>query len=224
MQILKNDWHELLKDEFHQEYYQELRKHLIQEYQARTIYPDMYDIFNALHFTSYQDVKVVILGQDPYHGPSQARGLSCSVKPGVPAPPSLQNIFKELQSDLGCSIPNHGYLKKWADQGVLLLNTSLTVRAGQANSHAQIGWHLFTDKVIALLNQRQDPVVFILWGKNAQTKQSIIKAPQHFIIKSVHPSPLSAHAGFFGSKPFSKANNFLVSLGKEPIDWQLENI
>ncbi len=224
MQILKNDWHELLKDEFHQEYYQELRKHLIQEYQARTIYPDMYDIFNALHFTSYQDVKVVILGQDPYHGPNQAHGLSFSVKPGVPAPPSLQNIFKELQSDLGCSIPNHGYLKKWADQGVLLLNTSLTVRAGQANSHAQIGWHLFTDKVIALLNQRQDPVVFILWGKNAQTKQSIIKAPQHFIIKSVHPSPLSAHAGFFGSKPFSKANNFLVSLGKEPIDWQLENI
>ncbi|SHK06107.1 uracil-DNA glycosylase [Desulforamulus aeronauticus] len=224
MQILKNDWHELLKDEFHQEYYQELRKHLIQEYQTRTIYPDMYDIFNALHFTSYQDVKVVILGQDPYHGPNQAHGLSFSVKPGVPAPPSLQNIFKELQSDLGCSIPNHGYLKKWADQGVLLLNTSLTVRAGQANSHAQIGWHLFTDKVIALLSQRQNPVVFILWGKNAQTKQSIIKAPQHFIIKSVHPSPLSAHAGFFGSKPFSKANNFLVSQGKEPIDWQIEDI
>ncbi len=224
MQILKNDWHELLKDEFHQEYYQALRKHLIQEYQTRTIYPDMYDIFNALHFTSYQDVKVVILGQDPYHGPNQAHGLSFSVKPGVPAPPSLQNIFKELQSDLGCTIPNHGYLKKWADQGVLLLNTSLTVRAGQANSHAQIGWHLFTDKVIALLSQRQNPVVFILWGKNAQTKQSIIKAPQHFIIKSVHPSPLSAHAGFFGSKPFSKANNFLVSQGKEPIDWQIEDI
>ncbi len=223
MQILKNDWHELLKDEFEQEYYQQLRKHLIQEYRTRTIYPDMYDIFNALHFTSYQDVKVVILGQDPYHGPNQAHGLSFSVKPGVPAPPSLQNIFKELQSDLGCRIPNHGYLKKWAEQGVLLLNTSLTVRAGQANSHAQIGWHQFTDKVIAALSQRQDPVVFILWGKNAQAKQSII-GPQHFIIKSVHPSPLSAHAGFFGSKPFSKANNFLVSQGKEPIDWQIEDI
>lgn len=223
MQILKNDWHELLKDEFEQEYYQQLRKHLIQEYRTRTIYPDMYDIFNALHFTSYQDVKVVILGQDPYHGPNQAHGLSFSVKPGVPAPPSLQNIFKELQSDLGCRIPNHGYLKKWAEQGVLLLNTSLTVRAGQANSHAQIGWHQFTDKVIATLSQRQDPVVFILWGKNAQAKQSII-SPQHFIIKSVHPSPLSAHAGFFGSKPFSKANNFLVSQGKEPIDWQIEDI
>ncbi|WP_018213072.1 uracil-DNA glycosylase [Desulfitobacterium hafniense] len=223
MQILKNDWHELLKDEFEQEYYQQLRKHLIQEYRTRTIYPDMYDIFNALHFTSYQDVKVAILGQDPYHGPNQAHGLSFSVKPGVPAPPSLQNIFKELQSDLGCRIPNHGYLKKWAEQGVLLLNTSLTVRAGQANSHAQIGWHQFTDKVIATLSQRQDPVVFILWGKNAQAKQSII-SPQHFIIKSVHPSPLSAHAGFFGSKPFSKANNFLVSQGKEPIDWQIEDI
>ncbi len=223
MQILKNDWHELLKDEFEQEYYQQLRKHLIQEYRTRTIYPDMYDIFNALHFTSYQDVKVAILGQDPYHGPNQAHGLSFSVKPGVPAPPSLQNIFKELQSDLGCRIPNHGYLKKWAEQGVLLLNTSLTVRAGQANSHAQIGWHQFTDKVIAALSQRQDPVVFILWGKNAQAKQSII-SPQHFIIKSVHPSPLSAHAGFFGSKPFSKANNFLVSQGKEPIDWQIEDI
>ncbi|SHN75609.1 uracil-DNA glycosylase [Desulfitobacterium chlororespirans] len=223
MQILKNDWHELLKDEFEQEYYQQLRKHLIQEYRTRTIYPDMYDIFNALHFTSYKDVKVVILGQDPYHGPNQAHGLSFSVKPGVPAPPSLQNIFKELQSDLGCRIPNHGYLKKWAEQGVLLLNTSLTVRAGQANSHAQIGWHQFTDKVIATLSQRQDPVVFILWGKNAQAKQSII-SPQHFIIKSVHPSPLSAHAGFFGSKPFSKANNFLVSQGKEPIDWQIEDI
>ncbi|AFM00215.1 Uracil-DNA glycosylase [Desulfitobacterium dehalogenans ATCC 51507] len=224
MQILKNDWHELLKDEFQQEYYQKLRKYLVQEYRTRTIYPDMYDIFNALHFTPYKGVKVVILGQDPYHGPNQAHGLSFSVKPGVPAPPSLQNIFKELQDDLGCRIPNHGYLKQWADQGVLLLNTSLTVRASQANSHAQIGWHQFTDKVIFLLNQRQEPVVFILWGKNAQTKQSIITNPQHFIIKSVHPSPLSAYGGFFGSKPFSKANNFLVSQGKESIDWQIEDL
>lgn len=224
MQILKNDWNDLLKDEFKLEYYLKLRNFLIQEYHIKTIYPDKYDIFNALHFTPYKDVKVVILGQDPYHGPNQAHGLSFSVKPGVPAPPSLQNIFKELQNDLGCTIPNNGYLKKWADQGVLLLNTSLTVRASQANSHAKIGWHHFTDKVIALLNHRQDPVVFILWGKNAQTKQSIICQPQHCIIKSVHPSPLSAYAGFFGSKPFSRANNFLVSIGKEPIDWQIENI
>ena len=224
MKILKNDWHDLLSSEFNQDYYQKLRKFLVQEYKTQTIYPDMYDIFNALHYTSYHEVKVVILGQDPYHGPNQAHGLSFSVKPGVPAPPSLQNIFKELQNDLGCSIPNNGYLKKWADQGVLLLNTSLTVRASQANSHAQIGWQQFTDKVIFHLNQRQDPVVFILWGKNAQAKQNIISNPQHYILKSVHPSPLSAYGGFFGSKPFSKANSFLSSLGKTPIDWQIEDI
>ncbi|MGI1659491.1 MAG: uracil-DNA glycosylase [Desulfitobacterium sp.] len=224
MQILKNDWHELLKDEFNQDYYLRLRQFLIDEYRTKTIYPDMYDIFNALHFTPYHGVKVVILGQDPYHGPNQAHGLSFSVKPGVPAPPSLQNIYKELQSDLGCAIPNNGYLKKWADQGVLLLNTSLTVRASEANSHSQIGWHRFTDKVIALLNEREDPVVFILWGKNAQAKQALINKSQHCIIKSVHPSPLSAYAGFFGSKPFSKTNDFLFSLGKKPIDWQIDNI
>lgn len=184
----------------------------------------MYDIFNALHYTAYKDVKVVILGQDPYHGPNQAHGLSFSVKPGVPAPPSLMNIYKELHDDLGCYIPNNGYLKKWADQGVMLLNTVLTVRAGQANSHKNMGWEHFTDRVISLLNEREDPIVFILWGKNAQSKLSIINNPKHFIIKSVHPSPLSANRGFFGSKPFSKANNFLVSIGKEPIDWQIENI
>lgn len=224
MQILKNDWHSLLEGEFKKDYYIELRKFLINEYKTKTIYPDMYDIFNALHYTKYEDVKVVILGQDPYHGPNQAHGLSFSVNPGVPAPPSLVNIFKELNDDLGCYIPNNGYLKKWTEQGILLLNTVLTVRAGQANSHKNMGWEYFTDKVISLLNSREEPIVFILWGKNAQSKQTIINNPNHCIIKSVHPSPLSAYRGFFGSKPFSKANQFLISIGKEPIDWQIENI
>lgn len=224
MQILKNDWQDLLQSEFEKDYYSKLRNFLINEYKTKTIYPNMYDIFNALHYTEYKDVKVVILGQDPYHGPNQAHGLSFSVKPGVPAPPSLMNIYKELNSDLGCHIPNNGYLKKWADQGVMLLNTVLTVRAGEANSHKGIGWEHFTDKVISLLNDREEPIVFILWGKNAQSKVDIIKNPKHYIIKSVHPSPLSVHRGFFGSKPFSKANNFLMSIGKEAIDWQIENI
>ncbi|MEW9095870.1 MAG: uracil-DNA glycosylase [Clostridiaceae bacterium] len=224
MKILKNDWQNLLEDEFKKDYYLKLRKFLINEYKTRTIYPDMYDIFNALHYTQYKDVKVVILGQDPYHGPNQAHGLSFSVKPGVPAPPSLMNIYKELNSDLGCFIPNNGYLKKWTDQGVLLLNTVLTVRGGQANSHKDMGWEHFTDKVISLLNHREDPIVFILWGNNAQSKLNIINNSRHYIIKSTHPSPLSAHRGFLGSKPFSKANNFLTSIGKEPIDWQIENI
>lgn len=224
MQIFKNDWHDLLKDEFHTDYYLKLREFLIYEYKDRTVYPDKYDIFNALHYTPYKDVKVVILGQDPYHGPNQAHGLSFSVKPGVPAPPSLVNIFKELNNDLGCYIPNNGYLKKWAYQGVLLLNTSLTVRSGQADSHKSIGWELFTDKIISLLNDREDPIAFILWGKNAQSKLNIIQNPKHYLIRSVHPSPLSAHRGFFGSKPFSKANSFLTSIGKEAIDWQIESI
>lgn len=223
MQILTNDWHDLLEDEFQKEYYLKIRQFLKKEYETKTIYPDMHDIFNALHYTTYKDVKIVILGQDPYHGPNQAHGLSFSVKPGVRIPPSLMNIYKELQNDLGCDIPNNGYLKKWADQGVLLLNTVLTVRAGQANSHKNIGWEIFTDKVITLLNNREDPIVFILWGKNAQSKLKIIKNPRHFIIKSVHPSPLSARRGFFGSKPFSKTNQFLTSIGKKPIDWKIEN-
>ena len=222
--ILHNDWHDYLAAEFEKEYYRKLRQFLIQEYRTRTIYPDMYDIFNALHYTSYRDAKVVILGQDPYHGPNQAHGLCFSVKPGVTPPPSLQNIFKELHADLGCYIPNNGYLKKWADQGVMLLNTVLTVRAGQPNSHKNMGWENFTDKVISLLNAREDPLVFILWGSHAQSKLTIITNPHHYIIKSPHPSPYSAHRGFFGSKPFSKANNFLISIGKEPIDWQIENI
>lgn len=224
MKILKNDWHDLLNDEFKEDYYLKLRKFLINEYKTKTIYPDMYDIFNALHYTEYKDVKVVILGQDPYHGPNQAHGLSFSVKPNISAPPSLINIYQELNSDLSCYVPNNGYLKKWADQGVMLLNTVLTVRAGQANSHRNMGWEHFTDKIISLLNDREEPIVFILWGRNAQSKMNIIKNLRHYIIKSTHPSPLSAHRGFLGSQPFSKANKFLTSIGKEPIDWQIENI
>jgi len=224
MSILKNTWKDLLEEEFQKDYYLKLRKFLIKEYKTRTIYPHMNDIFNALHYTDYPDVKVVILGQDPYHGPNQAHGLSFSVKPGVQPPPSLMNIFKELKDDLNCYIPNNGYLKKWADEGVLLLNTVLTVRAGQANSHRNMGWENFTDRVISLLNEREDPIVFILWGNNAQEKMKLITNPRHYIIKSPHPSPFSASRGFFGSRPFSKTNNFLISIGKKPIDWQIENI
>ena len=223
-QILKNDWNELLKDEFSKEYYLTLREFLKNEYNTKTIYPDKYDIFNALHYTSYKDVKVVILGQDPYHGPNQAHGLSFSVSPGVKIPPSLLNIYKELNSDLECYIPNNGYLKKWADQGVLLLNTSLTVRAGEANSHKNKGWEIFTDKIISLINEKTDPVVFLLWGNNAINKKKLITNKQHLILSSTHPSPLSASRGFFGSKPFSKINKFLISVNKAPIDWQIENI
>jgi len=222
--ILKNDWKDLLEDEFNKEYYQTLRNFLTNEYKTKTIYPDKYDIFNALHFTSYKDIKVVILGQDPYHGPGQAHGLSFSVNPGIKIPPSLLNIYKELNSDLDCYIPNNGYLKKWADQGVLLLNTSLTVRAGEANSHKSIGWEIFTDKIISLVNEKEDPVVFLLWGNNAIKKKNLITNKRHLILTSVHPSPLSASRGFFGSKPFSKINNFLISINKKPIDWQIENI
>lgn len=222
--ILKNDWNDLLKDEFSKEYYKKIHNFLIKQYNTNTIYPDKYDIFNALHFTPYKDVKVVILGQDPYHGPNQAHGLSFSVKPGNRIPPSLLNIYKELHSDLDCYIPNNGYLKKWADQGVLLLNATLTVEAGKANSHQRIGWSIFTDKIISLLNERKDPIVFILWGNNAIKKKDLITNPIHYIIQSVHPSPLSASRGFFGSKPFSKTNSFLESVNKSPIDWQIENL
>ena len=203
------------------DYYKDLREFLIKEYGSSTVYPDKYDIFNALNYTAYKDVKVVILGQDPYHEPNQAHGLSFSVKPGVTIPPSLANIYKELRDDLGCSIPNNGYLKKWADQGVLLLNTSLTVRAKEANSHRNKGWEIFTDVIISLLNKRDKPVVFILWGNNAISKEKLITNKKHYIIKSPHPSPLSVYRGFWGSKPFSKTNNFLESVGEEPIDWQI---
>lgn len=222
--ILKNDWKNILDDEFNKEYYQKLRTFLTNEYRTKVIYPDKYDIFNALHFTPYKDVKVVILGQDPYHGAGQAHGLSFSVNPNIKIPPSLLNIYKELNSDLGCYIPNNGYLKKWSDQGVLLLNTSLTVRAGEANSHQKIGWEIFTDKIISLINEKEDPVVFLLWGNNAIKKKNLITNKKHLILTSVHPSPLSASRGFFGSRPFSKINNFLISVNKKPIDWQIENI
>ncbi|SDK92521.1 uracil-DNA glycosylase [Natronincola ferrireducens] len=224
MTILKNDWAPLLEEEFGKDYYLKLRDFLIKEYTTKTIYPDKYDIYNALHLTPYKEVRVVILGQDPYHGPGQAHGLSFSVKPGVKQPPSLQNIFKELQKDLGHTIPNNGYLVEWAKQGVLMLNTVLTVRQGEPNSHKGIGWELFTDRVIGLLNDREKPIVFILWGKNAQEKENLITSPQHYIIKAPHPSPFSANRGFFGSKPFSKTNSFLKEIGSEEINWQIPNL
>lgn len=221
MAILKNDWSNYLEPEFEKEYYLKLRQFLITEYRTRTIYPDMYDIYNALHMTPFANTKVVILGQDPYHGPGQAHGLSFSVKPGVPPPPSLQNIFKELQDDLGCRIPDHGHLAKWAEQGVLLLNAVLTVRAGEPNSHKNMGWETFTDKVMETLNAKPEPVVFLLWGSHAQQKARLITNPRHVLIRSPHPSPLSAHRGFFGSRPFSRANEALRRNGQREIDWQL---
>lgn len=224
MEIFHNDWANLLNDELKQPYYQELRQFLISEYRTRRIFPDMYAIFNALHYTSYEDAKVVILGQDPYHGEGQAHGLSFSVLPGVEPPPSLLNIFKELETDLGCKVPNNGCLKPWAEQGVLLLNTVLTVRAHQAASHQGKGWEIFTDKIISLLNAREKPLAFILWGAPARRKKAMITNPRHFIVESPHPSPLSAYRGFFGSRPFSRVNAFLKSTGQEPIDWQLPNI
>lgn len=224
MGILKNDWAMLLKEEFQKPYYMHLRQVLKEEYQTNVIYPEAYDIFNALHFTPFKDTKVVIIGQDPYHGPGQAHGLSFSVKPGVGIPPSLQNIYKELQADLGCSIPNHGYLVEWTKQGVLLLNAVLTVRAGLPNSHKALGWEMFTNKVIETLNKSKQPVVFILWGRFAQQKQELITSSHHLVIKSPHPSPFSANKGFFGSKPFSRTNAFLREIGREEINWQIPNI
>lgn len=224
MEIFKNDWGQYLKEEMAQPYYRQLRQFLIGEYSTKQVYPDMYSIFNALHYTSYADTKVLILGQDPYHEPGQAHGLSFSVQANVPPPPSLVNIFKELETDLGCTVPNNGCLEPWARQGVLLLNTVLTVQAHRANSHRDKGWEIFTDKIISLLNQREKPVAFILWGSPARRKKAMITNPQHFIVESPHPSPLSAYRGFFGSRPFSKVNKFLESVGEEPINWQLPNI
>ena len=222
---LGNDWDNYLKKEFESEYYLKIREFLKQEYFKKTIYPDMYDIFNALKFTSYSDCKIVILGQDPYHGEGQAHGLSFSVKPGIKTPPSLVNIYKELSSDIkGFYIPNNGYLTKWAKQGVLLLNASLTVVAGNANSHSKIGWQIFTDNIIKILNEREKPLVFMLWGNNAIRKEQLITNKHHLILKAAHPSPLSAHNGFFGCRHFSKANEFLEKNGLVPVDWQIENI
>lgn len=218
---LENSWDKVLEGEFDKEYYQKLRQFLISEYRSRAVYPDMYSIFNALKYTAYEDVKAVILGQDPYHQPGQAHGLCFSVQKGVQIPPSLVNIYKELESDLGIKPPSHGYLESWAKNGVLLLNTVLTVRDSQANSHKGKGWEIFTDRVIELLNEREKPMVFILWGNNAKTKEKLITNPNHLIIKSAHPSPLSAHYGFWGGKYFSRTNEFLVSTGQEPIDWRI---
>lgn len=215
-----NDWDKVLEGEFEKEYYKTLREFLIEEYKNRIIFPSKYDIFNALKFTAYGDVKAVILGQDPYHQPNQAHGLCFSVKKGVPKPPSLVNIFKELHSDLGIAPPEHGYLEDWARQGVLLLNTVLTVRLGQANSHKGKGWEIFTDRVIELLNQREKPMVFILWGANAKSKSALITNPNHLILKAAHPSPLSSYQGFFGCGHFSRANDFLAKYDKQ-IDWEI---
>lgn len=220
-EIIHNSWQTILTDEFEKEYYQKLRNFLIKEYTTQKIHPDMYHIYEALELTPYEKVKVVILGQDPYHGVNQAHGLSFSVQPGVKIPPSLNNIYKELQSDLGISPVKHGNLVSWAKQGVLLLNTVLTVREGQAYSHRGKGWEILTDKIIEKLNEREKPIVFILWGKPAQEKMKMIDKSRHIILTSAHPSPLSAHRGFLGSKPFSKTNDALMALGETPIDWQL---
>lgn len=222
MKIIGNDWDDVLNKEFESEYYSNLREFLNEEYSTRTIYPLPKYIYTALKLTSFTDTKVVILGQDPYHEPNQAHGLAFSVGKNVEIPPSLKNIYKELHDDIGCSIPNHGYLIDWAKQGVLLLNTVLTVRAHQANSHAGKGWEKLTDSIISSLNNKQTPVVFILWGANARSKISLITSPKHLIVQSAHPSPLSAYNGFFGSKPFSKTNNFLISNNLKPIDWQIK--
>ena len=219
-----NEWDQLLESEFKKPYYIDLWKYLDKEYKNHTVYPPMEQLFSALNYTNYSDVKAVILGQDPYHGPNQSHGLAFSVKPGVRIPPSLRNMYKELNTDLGCYIPNNGYLVKWAHEGVLLLNTSFTVRGGEANSHRKIGWQIFTDNIIQLLNEKPEPIVFILWGNNAIKKQELITNSHHHIIKSFHPSPLSARRGFFGTKPFSRTNKFLLSVGKEPIDWQIEDV
>lgn len=219
-----NDWDGILEGEFEKSYYLELREFLKNEYSTQTIFPDMNDIFNALKYTSYKDTKVLILGQDPYHGENQAHGLAFSVKPGVKTPPSLLNMYKELKTEFDCFIPNNGYLVPWTKQGVLLLNTALTVRAHEANSHKGKGWEIFTDNIIKLLNLRDEPVIFVLWGNNARSKKKLIDTEKHYIIESAHPSPLSASRGFFGSKPFSKTNDILVSLEKMPIDWQIPNI
>lgn len=217
-----NDWDDILKGEFEKEYYLELRRFLIKEYKTNTVYPSMYDIFNALKYTSYKDVKAVIIGQDPYHGAGQAHGLCFSVNKDIQIPPSLLNIFKELNSDIGFEIPVHGYLKSWADRGVLLLNAVLTVRGGAANSHKGKGWEYFTDTVIKHLNEKEEPIVFLLWGANAKAKVKMITNPNHLILTAAHPSPLSAYNGFFGCKHFSKTNEFLLSKGRNPIDWTIE--
>ncbi len=221
MPPISNDWLEPLKGEFKKPYYAKLHKKVLEEYQTRKIFPEAEDLFNAFHFTPLHEVKVVILGQDPYHGDGQAHGLCFSVKPEVEIPPSLVNIYQELHDELGCEIPNHGYLKHWADQGVLLLNTVLTVRAHQANSHRGIGWEEFTDAAIAAVNQQDRPIVYMLWGRPAQSKKSMLNHPKHLVLEAPHPSPLSAYRGFFGCGHFKACNEFLEKNGSTPIDWQI---
>lgn len=224
MAAISNDWLEPLTPEFRKPYYAKLYKTVLSEYNSRQIYPAADDIFNAFSFTPLSKVKAVILGQDPYHGDGQAHGLCFSVKPDVEIPPSLVNIYTELHEDLGCYIPNNGYLKKWADQGVLMLNTVLTVRAHRANSHQGQGWEQFTDAVIEAVNHQDRPVVYMLWGRPAQSKIPMLTNPKHLILKAPHPSPLSAFRGFMGCRHFSQANDFLKNNGVEPVDWQIENI
>lgn len=223
MAAINNDWLEPLKPEFSKPYYKELYARVKEEYAQHLVFPPSNEIFSAFELTPLKDVKVVIIGQDPYHNVGQAHGLCFSVKPDVAIPPSLVNIYKELESDLGCYIPDNGYLVKWAKQGVLLLNTVLTVQAHQANSHRGIGWEEFTNAAISVLNEQDRPIVYILWGAPAQTKKKMLNNPKHLILEAPHPSPLSAYRGFFGSKPFSKTNAFLEANGIEPIDWQIEN-
>lgn len=222
-EVFDNDWKEVLDEEFEKPYYSQLREFLKEEYASETVYPDMNELWNAFQKTAFNEVKVVIVGQDPYHGPDQAHGMSFSVKKGMKQPPSLRNMLKELESDLGCGIPQHGNLSKWANQGVLLLNTVLTVRQGTANSHKGQGWEHFSDAVIHKLSERDKPVVFVLWGRPAQQKKALIDTTRHAIVESVHPSPLSAYRGFFGSKPYSKINTHLVNFGQDPIDFCLND-
>ncbi len=225
MAMITNDWLDTIKTEFSKSYYKELYQFVLNEYNTHVVYPPSEDIFNAFHLTPLSEVKVLILGQDPYHNEHQAHGLCFSVLPDQPEiPPSLQNIYKELQEDLGCYIPNNGYLEKWAKQGVLMLNTVLTVRAHQANSHQGKGWEQFTDAIISAVNAQDRPIVYLLWGRPAQSKISMLTNPKHLILKAPHPSPLSAYRGFFGCKHFSQTNDFLQKNGIAPIDWQIENL
>ncbi len=224
MGAITNDWLDVVGNEFHEKYYVDLYKFVKEEYNNYLVFPKADDIFNAFHLTPLKKVKVVIVGQDPYHNNGQAHGLCFSVKPDVEIPPSLVNIYQELKDDLGCKIPNNGCLVKWAEQGVLLLNTVLTVRAHRANSHQGKGWEKFTDAVIQAVNKQDRPIVFILWGRPAQQKKSMLNNPKHLILEAAHPSPFSAGSGFFGSRPFSKTNQFLVEHSLEPIDWQIEDI
>lgn len=224
MSAINNDWLKPLSGEFKKEYYKNLFLTVKDEYTNHLVFPPSDDIFNAFHLTELSKVKVVIIGQDPYHEPGQAHGLSFSVKPGIDVPPSLVNIYKELHEDLGTYIPNNGYLVKWANEGVLLLNTILTVRAHKAMSHSNIGWQEFTDAAIRILNEQDRPIVFMLWGRPAGEKEKMLTNTNHLILKAPHPSPLSAYRGFFGCRHFSKANEFLKSHGVEPVDWQIENI